>query len=525
MQYNFKLAFYSLSLLFLFSCNNDTRLPLDLASESIIPKPLSVTATGSSFEITSETSIYSDGDLQTANYLADLLKPATGFAMDVKPLNSKSSGNNIILDLVESGEFGPEGYKLEITNDGINISAKEEHGLFNGIQTLRQLLPAQIEKRTLQSGPWLVATGTIFDKPEFHYRGSMLDVARHFIQKEDVKRLIDLISQYKINKLHLHLSDDQGWRIEIKSWPNLTTHGGSTQVGGGQGGFYTQEEYKDIVQYAASRFITIIPEIDMPGHTNAALSSYPELNCDGKATKLYTGTEVGFSTLCTSKEVVYEFIDDVIRELADLTPGPYIHIGGDESHVTELKDYIPFIERTAKIVNKYGKNVIGWDEIAHAKLPSNSIVHYWHVAENAKKGVDQNAKVLISPATKTYLDMQYDSTTRLGLHWAAYIEIDSAYIWEPTQLVEGITKENILGVESPLWSETIINMDDIEYMVFPRLICHSEIGWTPNNLRKWDDFKVRLGNHKAKLENQNIDYYPSKLIPWQMRKSPNQSGL
>ena len=407
---------------------------------------------------------------------------------------------------------------MDITADHIKISSNSEHGLFNGIQTLRQILPSQIEKNTLQSIPWLAPTGSIVDKPEFGYRGSMLDVSRHFFGVTDVKRVIDLISQYKINALHLHLSDDQeGWRIEIKSWPNLTKHGGSTQVGGGKGGFYTQEDYKDIVKYAASRFITIIPEIDMPGHTNAALSSYPELNCNGKAPDLYTGTEVGFSTLCTDKEIVYTFIDDVIRELSDMTPGPYIHIGGDESHVTELKDYIPFIERTAKIVNKYGKNVLGWDEIAHAKLPPNSVVHYWNVAENAKKGVDQNAKVLISPAKKTYLDMQYDSTTRLGLHWAAYIEVDSAYMWDPSELVEGITKENILGVESPLWSETVTKMDDIEYMVFPRLICHSEIGWTPKKYRKWDNFKVRLGHHKDRLDFQNIDYYPSKLIPWQTK--------
>ena len=518
MKYQIRFTLLLSALFILISCNEEAAVPLDLGQESIIPQPLSVKATGSSFTLKATTSIYSDGDLQTANYLSNLLKPATGFAMDIKPIDSKSDENGIYLDLVESGEFGAEGYKLEITENQIRLSANEEHGLFNGIQTLRQLLPSEIEMKSVQSVPWLVASGTVFDKPEFEYRGSMLDVSRHFIQVEDVKRLIDLISQYKINKLHLHLSDDQGWRIEIKSWPNLTTHGGSTQVGGGEGGFFTQEQYKDIVRYAASRFITIIPEIDMPGHTNAALSSYPELNCNGKAPDLYTGTEVGFSTLCTSKEIVYEFIDDVIRELSEMTPGPYIHIGGDESHVTELKDYIPFIERTAKIVNKYGKQVVGWDEIAHASLPPNSVVHYWNVAENAKKGVDQNAKVLISPATKTYLDMQYDSTTRLGLHWAAYIEIDSAYIWEPTTLVEGIGRENILGVESPLWSETIINMDDIEYMVFPRLICHSEIGWTPNNLRKWDAFKIRLGRHKSRLLNQSIDFYPSKLIPWENNK-------
>ena len=512
-----KFFLFAFAFLIFSSCNEEPRIPMDLSMASIIPQPLRVEATGSSFEITSETSIYSDGDLQTADYLSNLLKPATGFDLDVKPGSSKKGNNAISLILDENANSGNEGYILEITNDEINITSKEEHGLFNGIQTLRQLLPPEIEKSNVQSVPWLVATGSITDKPEFGYRGSMLDVSRHFIQVEDVKRLIDLISQYKINNLHLHLSDDQGWRIEIKSWPNLTTHGGSTQVGGGKGGFYTQEQYKDIVQYAASRFITIIPEIDMPGHTNAALSSYPELNCDGKAPKLYTGTEVGFSTLCTDKEIVYEFIDDVIKELSEITPGPYIHIGGDESHVTELKDYIPFIERTAKIVQKYGKKVIGWDEIAHASLPPNSVVHYWNVAENAKKGVEQNAKVLISPAQKTYLDMQYDSTTHLGLHWAAYIEVDSAYIWDPTELVEGITKENILGVESPLWSETIINMDDIEYMVFPRLICHSEIGWTPKKYRKWDTFKVKLGKHRDRLDFQGVGYYPSKLVPWQSK--------
>ncbi len=525
MKHLLKFSCLAFALIIFSSCTEEIRPPMDLSKMSIIPQPLSVDATGSSFKITSETSIYCDGDLQIADYLTEFLKPATGFDLDVKSGSSKKGKNAISLIISDKDDLGNEGYKLEITNDEIKISAKEEHGLFNGIQTLRQLLPTEIEKTNVQSIPWLVATGTITDKPEYGYRGSMLDVSRHFFEVEDVKRVIDLISQYKINTLHLHLSDDQGWRIEIKSWPNLTTHGGSTEVGGGEGGFFTQEQYKDIVKYAANRFITIIPEIDMPGHTNAALSSYPELNCNGKAPKLYTGTEVGFSTLCTNKEIVYKFVDDVVRELSDITPGPYIHIGGDESHVTELEDYIPFIERISKIVEKHGKKVIGWDEIAHAKLPPNSVVHYWNVAKNAKMGVDQNAKVLISPAQKTYLDMQYDSTTHLGLHWAAYIEIDSAYMWEPAKLVEGVTKENILGVESPLWSETVTKMDDIEYMVFPRIICHSEIGWTPGKFRNWDNFKVRLGKHKDRLDNQNIDYYPSKLVPWQSKTPSPKSGL
>lgn len=505
----------SLALLTFFVLNacNTTEVPaLDLTEADIIPVPQSMQASGSSFELNSETSIYSDGDLQVANYLAEELKPATGFELDIKPKSSAGQKNSIQLNLVDNPSHGPEGYELDINNDQIIINANTEHGLFNAIQTLRQLLPAEIEKNTVQTVPWHIASGTIKDKPEYQYRGAMLDVARHFFQVKDVKRYIDLIAHYKINMLHLHLSDDQGWRIEIKSWPNLTTHGGSSSVNGENPGFFTQEQYKDIVDYAASRFITIIPEIDMPGHTNAALSSYPELTCDGKAPPLYTGIEVGFSTFCTSKEIVYTFIDDVIRELAAMTPGPYIHIGGDESHVTELKDYIPFIERTAKIVKKHGKEVIGWDEIAHAKLPANSVVHYWNVAENAKKGVEQNAKVLMSPAKRTYLDMQYDSTTRLGLHWAAFIEIDDAYNWEPTELVEGVTREDILGIESPLWSETILNMDDIEYMAFPRIIAHSEIGWSSKEKRNWEEFKARLNGHSGRLEALDINFYKSKVL-------------
>ncbi len=206
--------------------------------------------------------------------------------------------------------------------------------------------------------------------PKYGYRGAMLDVARHFFTVDEVKKYIDLLAMYKINKLHLHLSDDQGWRIEIKSWPNLTNYGGSTEVGGGPGGFYTQEEYIELVSYAQERFITIIPEIDLPGHTNAALASYPELNCNGKSPDLYTGTEVGFSTLCANKEITFQFLDDVIREISEITPGPYFHIGGDESHVTKEEDYITFINRSQDMVLKYGKKVMGWDEIQNADLKS-----------------------------------------------------------------------------------------------------------------------------------------------------------
>lgn len=512
------ILFTAVLLLTFSSCSSEKPTPMDLSQESLIPKPMSVTATGSSFELQQGTNIYVNGGnaelQQTGQYLAGLLNPSTGFGLQVISSGEAPPAGNIYLTLSADEELGAEGYEIEVTEQGVTLSANEPAGLFLGVQTMRQLLPPSIEKRSLQDGPWKMATGTIRDYPDYAFRGAMLDVARHFFSVEDVKRYIDLIAVYKLNVLHLHLSDDQGWRIEIKSWPKLATHGGSTEVGGGEGGYYTQEEYADIVAYAQERFITIIPEIDMPGHTNAALASYPELNCDGKATDLYSGIEVGFSTLCTDKEVVYQFVDDVVRELAALTPGPYIHVGGDESHVTAKKDYIPFINRVQDIVQKHGKQMIGWDEVAEASLKSNSVAQYWAEAENAQATVEHNAKVIMSPARKVYLDMQYDSTTPLGLHWAAYIEIDSSYIWEMENMVEGLSRENILGIEAPLWSETVTNMDEIEYMAFPRLPGHAEIGWTPAASRDWDEYKVRLGKQKSRFEAMDINFYPSKQVPW-----------
>lgn len=513
----FRLLIFLSILSMYFSC--DTRTPKDLSAEAIIPKPTSVVATNSSFVLSQNSGIFyntKSKELKSIGQsLANLIKPTTGFSFAVQGTESQPSSGNIFLDVNDANAaLGDEGYELSVTEDLVTISASSAEGVFRGIQTLRQILPVGIESVTNQEGHWEIATGTITDKPTFAYRGAMLDVARHFFQVEEVKRYIDHLAVYKFNALHLHLSDDQGWRIEIKSWPKLTTHGGSTQVGGGNGGFFTQDQYKDIVAYAADRFITIVPEIDMPGHTNAALASYAELNCDGKATELYSGIEVGFSSLCTDKEITYKFIDDVVRELAEITPGPYIHIGGDESHATPLEDYIPFINRVQDIVIKYDKKVMGWDEVAHASLAPNSIIQYWAKAENALKGIEQGAQVLVSPATKTYVDMQYDSTTQYGLHWAAYIEVDDAYNWDPTTMVEGMDKQHILGIEAPLWSETITNIKEIEFMAFPRIVCIAEVGWTPMKDRNWDDFKLRLGSHKARFDAMNINYYPSDRVPW-----------
>lgn len=490
----------------------------DLSKESIIPKPVSVTATGGFFTLKANTNIYIQGDSeelkQIGQYLADRLKPATGFEIEVKSVVKPPKKAIFITLAGADAKLGKEGYELAITKKLLKLSANSPEGLFRGIQTIRQILPSNIEFAAKQEGPWQIATGTITDYPDYSYRGVMLDVSRHFFGVADVKRFIDLISYYKLNALHLHLSDDQGWRIEIKSWPNLAIHGGSTQVGGGKGGYYTQEQYSDIVKYAKEHYITIVPEIDMPGHTNAALASYAELNCDDKARELYTGTRVGFSTLCTSKEITYKFIEDVFRELSALNPGPYIHIGGDESNSTKKEDYIPFVNRVQEIVAANGKQVIGWDDISIATIKPNSVAQHWSNVKNAQAAVNQGAKIIMSPAKKAYLDMQYDKTTKLGLHWAAYIEVDSSYIWDPATRIPGIKKENILGVEAALWTETITNMEEIEYMVFPRLPGIAEVGWTATPSRNWNEYKLRLAKHGERFRAMEIDYYQSKFVPW-----------
>jgi hexosaminidase len=504
-----------LPVVMLTSCRIGT--PSNLSEEDIIPMPVSVIATGDYFTISDKTAIYFSGESddvnQVAEYLAGRLRPATGFEIPVNAAKGAPGRGNFYLTLADSVE-GDEGYVLVITKKLVTLAAKKPAGLFRGVQTIRQLLPAGIELGADQEIAWKLATGTITDYPAYEYRGAMLDVARHFFGVEDVKRVIDLIAAYKMNTLHLHLSDDQGWRIEIKSWPDLTIHGGSTQVGGGKGGFFTQEQYSDIVKYADQRYITIVPEIDMPGHTNAALSSYAELNCNGKETELYTGTEVGFSTLCTGKEITYKFIDDVVKELSELTTGPYIHIGGDESHVTKKEDYIPFVEKVQDIVLSHNKKALGWDEISLGVLRPGTVAQFWSNAENAKRAVSQGAKLLMSPAARTYIDMKYDSTTVLGLKWAGYVEVDASYNWDPATLVAGIGKENITGIEAPLWTETITNMEEMEFMIFPRLPALAEVGWTPASLRNWDDFKLRLGEQGPRFKAMDINFYPSKLIPW-----------
>jgi len=384
----------------------------------------------------------------------------------------------------------PEAYRLSINRQVIRIQGASPAGVFRGIQTLRQILAAS--NSATQQAIKVLPLGVIEDWPSLSYRGTMLDVARHFFTVDEVKQYIDQMAQYKINTLHLHLSDDQGWRIEIKAYPRLTDIGAATEVGGGPGGCYTQEDFLELQAYAAQRFIQIIPEIDMPGHTNAAIVAYPELNGNGKPVSPYWGTAVGFSTFDARNEAVYTFIDQVVKEISSLSTSPYFHLGGDESHVTSKEDYLFFVERVGEIIRTHQKTPIGWDEVAQTDLGPGSVAQFWASEKNALAAVDKKMKVLMSPAKKAYLDMQYDSLSPYGLHWAGYISVQDAYNWDPLSYVPGLDADHILGIEAPLWSETISDSSGLEYLAFPRLICVAELGWTPQSLRSWEDFNRRL---------------------------------
>jgi hexosaminidase len=419
-----------------------------------------------------------------------------------------------------------EGYTLEIAGEGVRIGAATAAGAFWGAQTLRQLVPAVCD-----GDPLMVEAVRISDHPRFAYRGAMLDVARHFFPPADVKRFIDAIVLLKVNHLHLHLTDDQGWRIEIASWPELTRHGGSTGSDGSAGGFYTAEEYRDLVAYAAERHVTIVPEIDMPGHTNAALASYPELNPDGVAPALYTGSAVGFSTLRTGDPVTDRFVTDVIREVAALTPGPYLHIGGDECLSTPQSDFLAFIDRAARVVADAGKIPVGWHEMGRsAHLPAGTVGQYWSfrvpqddAADETLSFVRSGGRVIMSPADVAYLDIVYREGDAIGQNWAGgATDLRSAYEWDPARIVPGLGDAHILGVEAPLWTETIATIDEVEDMVFPRLAAVAEIGWSRapadtaavESARDFADFSARVGQLAEHWDALGTSYRRVPDVPW-----------
>jgi hexosaminidase len=485
----------------------------------LIPFPSSLVPSQGVFHLTAETPIQVEAGRPEISaigrYLSERLAPATGWDFQVIETAAQPTPGGITLTtLGAESSLGPEGYQLRVEPDGIQLQAPTPAGLFWGLQTLRQLLPAAIESPTPQPGPWQIPAVLIQDVPRFTWRGTMLDVSRHFFSLADIKRYIDSLAYYKLNTLHLHLSDDQGWRLMIESWPNLALHGGSTQVGGGPGGYYTQAQYAQLVAYAQSRHISIVPEIDLPGHTNAALASYPELNKDGQAPPLYTGTNVGFSSLCLEKEITFEFLRDVIRELAALTPGPYLHMGGDETHATSPEDYQVFIRKLQDMVQSHGKRMVGWDEIARCDLDPSTIVQYWRPTE-VLPALPSGVKVVMSLASRAYIDMKYDSDTPLGLNWAGYLDVETAYDWDPAAQSETVSESDLLGVEAPLWAETIETLQEAEFMAFPRLAAIAEVGWTPQALRAWESYRARLASHGPRLAAMGVNFYRSPEISWE----------
>jgi hexosaminidase len=486
----------------------------------IIPSPASLTlAGGAPFELTRATRITLVGTNPEVGAigetLAALLRRATEFPFPVVTALAGSGAASIELRLAtDAASLGEEGYRLTVTTDSVRLVANAPAGLFRGVQTIRQLLPVEIESDMgVTRSIWPIPALAIVDQPRFAWRGSMLDVSRHFFTVREVQQYIDLLALYKLNILHLHLSDDQGWRIQINSRPKLTAVGSLTQVGGGPGGFYTQQDYQNIIQYARARYITIIPEIEMPGHSNAWLTSYPELACSVRPSALYAGTDVGWSTVCVDKEDTYAFLDDVVREVSAMTPGPYLHIGGDEVQTLTAEQYVRFIERVQTIVNKYGKNMIGWEEITKAHIKPTTIAQQWK-SDSATAALKYGAKLILSPSNRTYLDMKYNATTELGLTWAALIDVNDAYNWDPALYLVGVTEQNIVGVEAPLWSETVRNITAAEYMVMPRLLAIAEVAWTPQASREWQGFRARVAAHAPRWNYLGINYYRSPQIPW-----------
>ena len=493
-------------------------MPLE---HSIVPAPEHFApGGGDSFHLTEAARILVEpGSAEAAavgGYLADVLRPSTGFALPVGPAEGAPPAGSVSLRLGgDEAALGEEGYELEVSSDSVVLRAARPAGLFRGVQTIRQLLPAAVEahESVVTSGPWPVPACRIVDRPRFAWRGAMLDVARHFFSVGEVKQFIDAIALYKLNTLHLHLTDDQGWRIEIASWPRLAEVGGSTQVGGGRGGFYTQADYAEIVGYAAERYVTVIPEIDMPGHVNAALVSYPELNGDGPAPAPYTGIQVGFSALRVDREATYRLVEDVVRELAAITPGPYLHMGGDEVDTLDDGAYAEFIERVQEIVARHGKRMVGWEETAKARLLPTSVAQHWK-SETVRAALEHGAKLVLSPASRVYLDMKYDASTELGLRWAGRIEVRDAYEWDPATLLDGVAEGDVLGVEAPIWTETVRNLTSLQYLAFPRLPAVAEVAWTPAAGRDWERFRARLAAHAPRWRLLGINYHRSPQVPW-----------
>jgi hexosaminidase len=503
----------------------------------IIPAPVSIKKSTGTFTLSRQTAIVADSpDNKAVLFLADYLHSKKMLNIQPKANGGDAVANSIVLTSSGTDGLPAEGYRLTITPERITIAGKGA-GLFYGIQTLIQLIPA--EGMASLSLPCV----QIEDYPRFGYRGMMLDVCRHFFSVEFVKKYIDLIAAYKFNTFHWHLTDDQGWRIEIKKYPRLTTIGSQraqTVIGNYHdrtpqqydntpyGGFYTQDQIRDVVKYAADRYITIIPEIEMPGHSEAALAAYPELSCDPSRTYKVSETWGVFYDVYCPSEKTFTFLQDVLTEVMDLFPSKYIHIGGDEvpknvwkespfcqklikklklKNEEGLQSY--FIQRMEKFVNSKGRSIIGWDEILEGGLSPNATVMSWRGEAGGIAAAQQNHDVIMTPGSGgLYLDAAQGKLSDEPVGIGGYSPLQKTYSYNPTPpSLTTDQQKHILGAQANLWTEYIATEAKADYMLLPRLLAVSELNWTPLANKNFNDFaNIRLPYHLAWLDKNNFDY-------------------
>ena len=506
---------------------------------SIIPEPVSLVQTPDSFELSQKTGIAAAPDLhQLGIALQDSLRPATGFLL---PIHPKNTANSIHLSLQPTLErLGPEGYRLNVTPGGIDIQAYKPAGLFYGIQTLRQLLPVEIFRKAPVAGQhWTVPGVQIEDQPRFGWRGLLVDTGRHFMPKEFLLKFIDVMALQKLNTLHLHLTEDQGWRIQIKKYPKLTEIGSMRNEsmaghysenrydGTPHGGFYTQDDLKEIVRYAQDRFVTVMPEIEMPGHSQAAIAAYPELGNTGK--QLEVGTHWGvFENVYNANDHTIHFLQDVLSEVLDIFPSKFIHVGGDEVPKTQwkaspeaqarikelgLKDEHElqswFIQQMDKFLAAKGRRLVGWDEILEGGLAPGATVMSWRGEEGGIAAARAGHDVIMTPGDSTYLD-HYQTKDRKaeGVAIGGFLPIEKVYAYEPIpkELSEQEAK-HVLGAQGQLWSEYIPDPKRMEFMAYPRACALAEVLWTPKAERSYEGFASRLETHKQRLTILDVNFY------------------
>ena len=400
-----------------------------------------------------------------------------------------------------------EAHRLDVGDGRAVLAALRPTGLRHAATTLLQLAAR---------GTSLPAA-TVVDVPRYAWRGLSVDVARHFVAPRTLEAVLDVMAALKLNVLHLHLTDDQGWRLDVPSRPQLVARSSGSAVGGDPGGHYAQEEWAALIASAAARGITVVPEVDVPGHVNAAQHALPELNPSGEPTPVHTGIEVGFSQLHADLPATLPFLRDVLGDVAAMTPGPYLHVGGDEALTMRAGEYAELVEAAAAVVRDAGKVPVGWQEVAKARLAPGTVVQFWDEREGAEHVVAAaaaGARVLLSPATRTYLDLKYDADFPLGLEWAGHVEVRDAYEWEPADVLPGLPPGSIAGVEACLWTETIRTPEDLFRMLLPRLAAVAEVAWSAPHRRGWDGFARRVAAHARDWDAAGLAWHRSPQVSW-----------